>query len=254
MQYFFAFLFGLVCGSFVNVLVTRRGTRLGIGGRSHCTSCGTQLKFWELVPVISYVCQAGKCTTCKSHISPLYVVGELLTAFYFVWALWVNPITGLLSGIALAVLLLAGMFLVAIGLYDIRHTIIPDEWAFIAGILLFVYGMMGVTDPGFTQISLRFFSAVMLALPFFLLWWLSQGKWMGLGDAKLAFGLGLLLTPPMIFPSLAYSFWIGAGVSLILMVVSKLVSKRKKITLKSEVPFAPFLIVGVLLAYTLHVV
>jgi len=91
-------------------------------------------------------------------------------------------------------------------------------------------------------------SSLILSGFLWILWKISDGKWMGLGDAKLLVGLGLLTTVAEGLSGLAFAFWIGALVSLVHLFSERLRGGAKKITMKSEIPFAPFLIIGIILA------
>lgn len=86
-------------------------------------------------------------------------------------------------------------------------------------------------------------AGLFLSVPFALIWLLSGGTWMGLGDAKLAVGLGFLLGPAKILSGAVLSFWSGAVIGILLMIMSK------KHGMKSEIPFAPFLVLGTMLAF-----
>jgi prepilin signal peptidase PulO-like enzyme (type II secretory pathway) len=100
-------------------------------------------------------------------------------------------------------------------------------------------------------------SAVAAFLFYGGLWRFSKGKWIGFGDAKLAIPLGLMLAPGQVFSVIVLSFWIGALVSVGILIVQKLVHSGKHrlplgglpLTMKSEVPFAPFLIAAFVLVY-----
>jgi prepilin signal peptidase PulO-like enzyme (type II secretory pathway) len=95
---------------------------------------------------------------------------------------------------------------------------------------------------------------------FWGLWYVSKGRWIGFGDAKLALPLGMLVGIGDVFSMVVFSFWIGAGVSLVLLGIQKLLKRGKTslrflstpITMKSEVPFAPFLILGFIAVHFLH--
>ena len=100
-------------------------------------------------------------------------------------------------------------------------------------------------------------AAPILWLPFALLWFVSRGTWMGYGDAKLAWGIGWFLGLFGGISAVMLSFWIGAVISLILLGLKKLLENKlsflpKTFTIKSEVPFAPFLVVGTLLVFLFH--
>jgi leader peptidase (prepilin peptidase)/N-methyltransferase len=86
-----------------------------------------------------------------------------------------------------------------------------------------------------------------LFVPFWILWFYSKGVWIGLGDGKLAIGIGWLLGPVYGLSAIVVAFWIGAIFGLALLLISRLVKRFTCITMKSEIPFGPFLIVGALL-------
>jgi leader peptidase (prepilin peptidase)/N-methyltransferase len=96
--------------------------------------------------------------------------------------------------------------------------------------------------PHFLSIF-EFLSGFLIAFPFAFFWLISSGRWMGLGDAKLALGIGWFLGFSLALSALVLAFWIGAviGISLVLF--------SKKYKMKSEIPFAPYLVLGALLAF-----
>jgi len=151
--------------------------------------------------------------------------------------------------------------LILIVVYDIRHTIIPDELTIGIGllaVLLIVYELWVTTD--YTTMFYRIVAGVAAATFFWGLWYVSKGKWIGLGDAKLALPLGAIVGIGGVFSMVVLSFWVGAIISISLLVIQTLLKKGKThlrflsapITIKSEVPFAPFLAIGFLLAQLFH--
>lgn len=86
------------------------------------------------------------------------------------------------------------------------------------------------------------FAGFIFFIPFFCLWYFSNGKWIGLGDGKLALGIGFLLGFVPGLSAIILSFWIGALVSLAILLIDYLNGRRSNITIKTEIPFAPFLI------------
>jgi leader peptidase (prepilin peptidase)/N-methyltransferase len=141
--------------------------------------------------------------------------------------------------------------LLVVAVYDIRHKIIPDMLSLTLGILAFcgLFFFNGSSLPaqaGFyphIPSVLEFLSGLIIAAPFALLWLVSSGAWMGLGDAKLAISLGWLLGLSEAISGVVLAFWIGAVVGLILVLFSK------KHGMKSEIPFAPYLVLGAFLAF-----
>jgi leader peptidase (prepilin peptidase)/N-methyltransferase len=143
--------------------------------------------------------------------------------------------------------------LTVILVYDIRHKIIPDF--FVALVIIFGYIRTFSLIPyelWFTIQSLWVLLAgPILFVPFYLLWKLSQGTWMGLGDGKLAIGIGALLGLVMGISAITLGFWIGAAVMLLYLGIQKLrlSFSSNKLTMKSEIPFAPFLIIGLWIVF-----
>jgi leader peptidase (prepilin peptidase)/N-methyltransferase len=246
------FLFGTFVGSFLNVVIFRFNTGRTLGGRSRCQSCGKTLRAHELVPVLSYCVQRGKCTTCSARISPQYPIVEALTGLLFTAVFWKYqfflvtffPYFLVVAGYSI---LLFVLFLI-IFFYDIRHQIIPNTIVYpliaLSFFAPFVYSNTALIP--YTWSLLTFISGPLVALPLFLLWAFSKGQWLGFGDVKLAVAIGYLLGVSAGFASLMIGFWIGGIVGIILLVVHR---NRKKVTMKTALPFAPFLIVGCALAF-----
>ncbi len=246
-------LLGLIVGSFLNVVILRHNTGKGINGRSGCFSCGKTLRWYELIPVLSYVFQKGKCTGCKSHVSLQYPLVELLTAFLFGIAAYIET-----DPIVLTLTLIAFSFLVVIVVYDLKHTIIPDRFSFFFGLtalirLFVIEGNALFHFPGILDLL----AGPLIALPFFLIWLVSRGRWMGFGDSKLGLGIGWFLGFINAVSAVCLAFWIGAAISLVIIGVTKLREhfgkKNHSLSLKSEIPFAPFLALGLLVAYIIHI-
>lgn len=248
---------GLIIGSFLNVLILRYG-RKSIGGRSECRDCGQRLSWRDLIPVVSWVALRGRCRYCGARISIQYPLVELATALLF----------ALVAGLPLSLgiiytLLLSGIaaLLLAIAVYDLYHTIIPDPWvyAFIA-LSLFTAGPLFLL--GSTSVPVYLFSGPLAALPLFALWAVSHGRWMGFGDVKLALGIGYLLGPLLGILSVFFAFIIGAVVSVGILIplpyiisfvrnlgITSLAQTRKGFTMGSEIPFGPFLVSSCLIVW-----
>lgn len=259
--YFLTFIFGTVIGSFLNVVIFRYHSGTTFLGRSMCFSCGKTLAWRDLVPVFSFAALLGKCRFCRSKISWHYAAVEIITGGLFTLIFWktggVSEFLNLTSFSYFANILLLfmlGSLLVVIAGYDIKHKIIPDAFAYSFAALALV--KLIFLPQFFVPTSWDFLAGPLLAFPFALLWYVSGGRWMGLGDAKLALGIGWFLGLRAGFVSVILAFWIGAIFGLTLIVIGKLTESaffaslfRHRITMKSEIPFAPFLILGLLLAY-----
>jgi len=256
--YILIFIFGTIVGSFLNVLVLRYNTGVSVvKGRSFCFSCGKKLGPLELVPVFSFLFQGGKCKGCDSKISWQYPVVETLTGILFVGVfmkyfglsgLFFDTYYVLISLIIMAVL-------VSITVYDFKHKIIPDGLVITFGILALLkiltdYFMMpGTPHEIKTHLIWFLLAGPILALPLFCIWLFSKGRWMGLGDPKLVLCIGWFLGPIYGLSAIILAFWTGAVYGLVLMALSKFSWHGLKIDGKTEVPFAPFLILGFLLVY-----
>jgi len=243
-------IFGLIIGSFLNVVILRLNTERSFGGRSGCMSCMNTLSWYELIPVFSFLGLRGRCKNCKAKISIQYPIVELITGFIFA-ALFLkfqniffyNTVP--VFSFTYAYYAVAFSLLLVIAVYDIRHKIIPDKLSLILGIWSFL-GLFFFSSSGFyphIPSILELASGLIIAAPFALFWLVSSGKWMGLGDAKLAISFGWLLGLSRALSGVVVAFWVGAIVGLTLVIFSK------KHGMKSEIPFAPYLVLGTLIAF-----
>jgi len=251
------FVFGTIIGSFLNVVVLRWGSGISIGGRSFCFSCSRQLRWYELFPVVSFFAFSRHCRTCKTKLSWQYPLVEGLTGALFL-LIFLRHDSFFPTLYYFAII----SILVVIGVYDIHHKIIPNSLAYAFAALAFLF-LIWSSYPSYLdgKFLLDMIAGPLLFLPFFLLWFFSSGTWMGLGDAKLALGIGWFLGIARGVSAIVLGFWIGAFVALSFMALSRfshskylhlrLSKKLKNLTMKSEIPFAPFLIVGVLLVFFL---
>jgi len=243
------FVLGLIIGSFLNVVILRFNTQKTFGGRSGCMSCQKKLSWYELFPVFSFIFLKGRCKGCRTKISWQYPLVELVTGIIFAClflkfqgVFYAN--TFIFAG---TMAYYAGAFslLVVIAVYDLRHKIIPDTLALVLGALTFL-GLFFFSASGFNfhlPTVMELLAGPIIALPFALIWLVSKGTWMGLGDAKLMISLGWLLGLSRVLSGTVLAFWTGAIVGIILMALSR------KHSIKSEIPFAPFLVLGTILAF-----
>lgn len=259
--FFFTFLLGTIIGSFLNVVILRYA-KVGISGRSQCTHCQRVLTWYELIPVLSFFFLKGKCRTCRKPISLQYVVVETLNglSFLFIALKFSFPENLLEIGLFWAL----WSILLVIAVYDFHYKTVPDPFSFLFAVIAFG-SIFFHTPPSalfvFPQ-ALVLLAGPILFFPFFLLWFVSQGRWIGLGDGKLAIGIGFLLGLERGVSALIIAFWIGAAVALTLMILSRfsfssrmisLLFPKKRLTMKSELPFAPFLIVATALVFFLDI-
>jgi leader peptidase (prepilin peptidase)/N-methyltransferase len=248
--YSLIFIFGLAVGSFLNCVIYRiEKEKSFLRGRSYCPNCKHQLAWRDLIPLLSFIALKGKCRYCKERISLQYPLVELVAGILFVLVLnyelgirnyGLFNFENILNSLFL---LLTSCFLIIIFVYDLKHYIIPDEVIYPAIGAAFLYQLFRIWDFGHWDLFGLWSLGFGILPPLFLLAIIlfSRGQWMGLGDFKLAIFMGLFLGFPNILIALFLAFFIGAiiGVGLILV--------RKK-TLKSEVPFGPFLVIGTFMA------
>lgn len=235
--YIFIFLFGLVTGSFLNCVIYRIEVGEGfLRGRSYCPRCKHQLGFLDLVPVLSFLWLKGRCRYCQGKISWQYPLVELATGLLFVLNFLRSDLLGrsdlLIFGFAII------PFLVVIFVYDLKHYIIPDKVIYPAIGTALVYDLLKSDIRGISDFLIPAFGAAGFFLAIVLI---SRGKWMGVGDIKLAFLMGLILGYPNILVALFLAFLIGAIIGVGLIILGKK-------TIKSEVPFGPFLVISTMIA------
>lgn len=233
-------LLGLLIGSFVNVVIHRVPARTSVvRPGSHCPHCEHQLGPAELIPVVSWLLQGGRCRSCSARISAMYPLVELSTA-----ALFVAVAASIGAEAVLVAFLVFTAVLVAVTVIDLHHYIVPNRivaWSMGVGVVLL--GLAGVVD-GELDRFVRSLVGSLAAGGFLLVVHLVQPRGMGAGDVKLAFVLGLhlgWLGLDHVALGLFLGFALGALIGLGLMVVGR----RGR---KDAVPFAPFLAAGAMLA------
>ncbi|MBI4093678.1 prepilin peptidase [Candidatus Kaiserbacteria bacterium] len=250
-------LFGLIVGSFLNVLILRWGER-PLTGRSVCRTCGRILSWYELVPVVSWILQLGRCRGCRGWISFQYPLVEVGTGVLF--ALIGSsplPFPAMVFALPIAALL------ITITVYDLQHTLIPDAWVYLLCILALV-SMFFFSPYPILHTPYLLLAGPFVASPLFGLWFFSRGAWMGFGDVKLALAIGWLLGGEGGLTALFLAFIIGGAFGAALLFFSSSLWRRSSArftpsaqsqraaltyTMKSEVPFGPFLVVATLIVW-----
>lgn len=231
------FLLGATAASFIGVLVGRVYTGISfLYGRSVCDSCGHALSGIDLVPVLSYLAMRGRARCCGSRISPESTMVELALG-----ALYVLAYLKIGLEFSLFFLFIALAALLALVLYDLRHTILPVP--FLAMFILAALGYAFFSYPSLAALGTVTLVAGGIGLSLAAIHFVSGGRAMGLADAPLAFGLALLAGSGAL-SGFIFSFWIGA-----LIGITILVRTPKGARMGIEVPFAPFLAAGFLLAF-----
>jgi prepilin signal peptidase PulO-like enzyme (type II secretory pathway) len=239
------FIIGSFFGSFLSVLIYRiRKEKKGIFlGKSECPYCHKRLKIRDLVPIFSYILQRGRCRMCKNKISAHYLFLEIITGlifvtFYleytFVQILETNAVMYDLSSLyAYVFYAVMSLFLIAIWFYDLKYLEIPQIFV-IPPILLVLFSALIFPEPGILSmltgaaVAIVFFGAQVL---------ISKETWMGLGDMYVGVLIGLLLGWQYFIMCLIFAYLIGSISSMVLLLGGRL-------NMKSQVPFAPFLVIA----------
>lgn len=257
----FVFIFGMIVGSFINVVSARHHTGLSLTGRSLCLSCSHTLFWYDLIPLLSFLFLRGRCRYCASKISLRYPLTEIISGIIVLLIfLKISPDFLFTAQESILIIYYNIIFLLlfCIVLYDIRHKIISNEFVYLfialsfASVVAhtpFVSGDVLSFNEGFIVWIL---AGPLLSLPFAFLWLVSRGAWIGLGDAKLAWGIGWLLGLQGGIAALLIGIWSGALFGILLLIVGKtqtLFGKGKQYTMKSEVAFGPFLALGAFVAF-----
>lgn len=242
------FIFGTIIGSFLNVVIYRYNSGTSpLTGRSQCFSCGKTLSWRELIPVFSFLASRGRCSQCGVRLSLQYPIVEILSGIIFVLVFLLSkPIP------EMVLLLVIFSALLVIAVYDLRHQIIPDGLVALFAVLgLTMFFLLHDLSQAFHfPYVWTLLAGPMLFFPFWALWAVSSGRWLGLGDGKLALGIGWFLGATLGGSAIMLAFWIGAGYALVIMGVQKVLKNTKnKLSMQSEIPFGPFLILATFIVY-----
>ena len=241
--YIFIFLLGLAVGSFLNCVIYRLERREGFfWGRSYCPHCKHQLGWQDLIPVLSFIWLRGRCRYCRQKISWQYPLVEIATGLLFLLVFNFSPFEGSPVGRQFPIFyFLISIFLIVIFVYDLKHYIIPDKVIYPAIVVALIYDFLRFLKSDILGMSDFLIPAFGAAVFFLVIVLTSRGRWMGVGDIKLAFLMGLVLGYPNILAALFLAFLIGAIIGIGLIILGKK-------TIKSEVPFGPFLVTGTFIA------
>lgn len=220
---------GAVLGSFLNVVTYRLPRRESlVAPGSHCTSCGSPVRAFDNVPIISWLVLRGHCRQCSAHISARYPLVEAATGALCVGAVLTHSsAAGIVLGVALV------LVLVPAALIDLEHRIIPNKLTALGAVVAIVAGT--ALDPGGETGRLIAGAA---AGGFLLLAALAYPRGMGMGDVKLAGVMGLFLGDA-VAPAMLVALLAGVGVGA--AIIARKGSREGR---KTAVPFGPFLALG----------
>jgi leader peptidase (prepilin peptidase)/N-methyltransferase len=231
-------LFGLIVGSFLNVCIYRLPRRLSIvWPASRCTSCGRALKWYENIPVLSYLALGGHCRTCRSPISIVYPVVELVTAITFLVMFARFGLQPLL-----AVRLVFGCAMIVLLFIDLQHRILPNAIT-LPGIVVGVTASFLVpAPPGWLDslIGAAAGAGVLFAIGELYLR-IRHEEGLGMGDVKMLGMIGAFLGWKLMLVAMVIASLLGSIVGLTVIAA-------RKGGMKSALPFGTFLAIGALVA------
>ncbi len=238
LMYIWVLALGLSIGSFLNVLIYRLPRKVKIGlGRSFCPNCRSTIKFYDNIPVLSYLILGGKCRRCRADISARYPIVELLNAAVYIYYYWQYGLSW-----QMAVFAFLSSVLIAIIFIDLEFQLIPDRLT-IPGMVIGLAASLLPSGIGIVSsvIGLLVGGGV-LYLVALLGDWLFKKESMGGGDIKMTAMLGAFLG----WQKIILIFFAGAVIGLIVSVIAMYFSKKVRST--RMIPFGPFLAAGAFLA------
>lgn len=234
--YVLAGLVGLCVGSFLNVVIYRLPNGMNLSKpASHCTKCDYTLKWYDNVPVLSYLLLGGKCRKCRTPISPRYIIVEIVNAVFWLLSVYLfwekNPVYAVISAIALSTL-------ICIFFIDLEHLLIFNRFE----IILAVLGVVAIFFDRYTRWYDHIIGALSFGGLFLLIYygaiWVLKREGLGFGDVKFAAAAGLLLGwQRMLFAMLIAS----VSASIILVIIRRVRGDEQD----REYPFGPFISVGI---------
>lgn len=248
---FFSFWLGACVASFLNVVVWRvpRGESI-VSPPSHCPGCGAPIRWWQNVPVLSWLALRGRCASCRAPISPRYILVELLGGALFLAAfLRCDPLAAA-PGVADVVALLAAwtwISLMIVGSFiDFDHKLLPD-FVTVGGMVLGV--ALGAARSAILRSPQPVLNSLAgLAFGFGLLWLVRllgskafRREAMGMGDVLLMGAVGAMFGPVAVLVSLVLSSVAGSVVGIGMIALSK-----TRLGRFAEIPYGPYICLGCL--------
>ena len=244
MFYLAAFVLGSIWGSFCNVCIYRLPDNDSVvTKRSFCRSCKNKIKWYDNIPLLSFIFLRGKCRSCNNKISSQYFLVELISAisFLFIYFIYGLSVTTLL-------LIILSIFFIIIFFIDLKHYIIPNELTF----PLMLIGFIKSFDPNLNQTIFPnyinsllggFFGYSIIWLIIFFYKKVRNKEGMGLGDAKLMAVVGFWFG----WVSIPFTIFISSAIALV-VVIPSLIKKTRNMS--AQIPFGPYIIIGCIIYVT----
>lgn len=234
------FVLGLVLGSFYNVVGFRlpKGEEI-VFTKSHCPICNHKLKWYELIPVFSFVIQGGKCRKCNAKISLFYPFIELCTGLLFAVSFYSF---GLSYNLVIALTLVSLLMIILVS--DLNFLIIPDSILIVSSIIILIVEFLsGGIKGGLSSLG----SGILLFAVMYFIMFLGnlvfKKESLGGGDVKLMFISGLVLHPLVGIFSIFLASVLALPISLVLLYTNK----------EHVMPFGPFIALAILILFYMKI-
>ena len=230
------FILGSVMGSFYHALATRLSKGLSIiTPASHCEKCKHQLKWYELIPILSYIIQGGKCRECKTKLPISYLLIEVCSGLLFAVC---YHVFGLTYDVLIALIFVSSLIIIIIS--DIEYMIILDEVLIFAILSIIVIDLISL---GLYKTSINIIAGTGAFLTMYLIKKLGdlifKQESLGGGDIKLMFLVGLVIGYPMSVCNIFFATFIAFPIALYLLIAKK----------DNIIPFGPFLSMAAIILY-----
>ena len=230
------FLFCSALGSFYNVLGLRIVKHESIiKPRSHCEKCGHELKWFELIPIISFIIQGGKCRNCKTKLSWLYLFSEVFCGLLFAISYYSFGFS-----YNLLIALIISSLLIVVTVSDLTYMIIPDRFIIISSVLILVIKLIGFGPKEFLYSLLS--GAIAFGVMYLIMQFgsfLFKKETMGGADVKLMFTVGICTEPLLSLIVIIVASVVALPISLVLLIREK----------EHAIPFGPFILIGLLVIF-----
>jgi len=227
---------GLVFGSFLNCLIYRLHSHKTLFGRSCCPKCKQKIKWYDNIPVVSFIFLKARCRSCRKKISWQYPIIELVMGLFFAFGVWHN-----INQLSLLVVFrdwIIFFTLLFVFVYDLKYSEIEDVVLLPATVLVLIFSIF------LGQSFLPIIFSALIGVSFFGIQYLvTKGRGIGLGDLRIGLFMGVVCGNwQYLLVAIFFAYIIGALVSLVLIL-------RKKKKIKSAIPLGPFLAIGTFIAF-----
>lgn len=230
------FILGSILGSFYNVLGLRIVKHESIiKPRSHCEKCGHELKWFELIPIFSFIFLNGKCRNCKTRLSWLYLFSEVFCGLLFAISYYSFGFS-----YNLLIALVVSSLLIIVTVSDLTYMIIPDRFIIISSVLILIIKLIGYGPKEFLYSLLS--GAIAFGVMYLIMRFgsfLFKKEAMGGADVKLMFIVGICTEPLLALIVIIVASLVALPISLILLIKEK----------EHAIPFGPFILIGLLVVF-----